>query len=114
MIWRAITPQLPVRDVAASQAWYRDVLGLEVGFARGDFGSVHDGVLELYLARSSGPAQPAWICVRVEDADGLAAIYRERGAAIVEPVATKPWGVREFTLRDPDGHHFRIGHSTRR
>jgi catechol 2,3-dioxygenase-like lactoylglutathione lyase family enzyme len=114
MIFRAITPQLPVRDVAASQAWYRDVLGLEVGFTRADFGSVRDGPLEIYLARAAAPVQPAWVCVRVEDADGLAAIYRERGATIVEPVATKPWGVREFTLCDPDGHRFRIGHSTRR
>jgi catechol 2,3-dioxygenase-like lactoylglutathione lyase family enzyme len=114
MIWRAITPQLAVKDVAAAQAWYRDVLGLRPGFARADFGSVQDGVLELYLARSEGPPAPSWICVRVDDADGLAAIYRERGAEIVEPVATKPWGVREFTLRDPSGHRFRIGHSTRR
>ncbi len=114
MIWRAITPQLPVRDVAQAQAWYRDVLGLKPGFARGDFGSVQHGVLELYLAKATGTPEPAWICVRVDDADGLAAIYRERGADIVDPLANRPWGVREFTLRDPSGHHFRIGHSTRR
>jgi catechol 2,3-dioxygenase-like lactoylglutathione lyase family enzyme len=114
MIWRAITPQLPVRDVAKAQAWYRDVLGLKTGFERGDFGSVTDGVLELYLSSSDGTPQPAWICVRVDDADGLCAIYRERGAEIVEPPANRPWGVREFSLRDPNGHTFRIGHSTRR
>ena len=49
-------------------------------------------------------------CVRVEDADRLFALYVERGADIVEPIADRPWGMREFTLRDPNGHRFRIGH----
>ena len=28
--WQALTPTLPVRDVPASLAWYRDALGCEI------------------------------------------------------------------------------------
>ena len=49
--------------------------------------------------------------VRVEDADAVLAVYRERGAPIVDEIASHPWGMREFTVEDNNGHRFRIGHS---
>ena len=48
--------------------------------------------------------------VRVADADRLHGLYRERGVAIVEPLESKPWGMREFAVADPDGHMLRFGH----
>ncbi len=106
-----MTPQLSVKDLDASLRFYRDVLGAEVVRLRSDFAAVQLGPTELFL--SSGAGAPALCCVRVEDADALFAVYRERGAAIVEAPEDRPWGIREFTVRDPDGHRFRIGHSTR-
>jgi uncharacterized glyoxalase superfamily protein PhnB len=41
----------------------------------------------------------------------MLAYYRERGAKIVEGIASHPWGMREFTIEDNNGHRFRIGHS---
>jgi catechol 2,3-dioxygenase-like lactoylglutathione lyase family enzyme len=114
-MWGFVTPQLAVRDLEAAQRWYRDVLGLKIGFTRPRFGSVRDEAAEIFLAEADAQRRDAvTCCVRVEDADQLYVIYRERDVQIVEPIATRAWGVREFTLRDPDGHLFRIGHSTRR
>jgi uncharacterized glyoxalase superfamily protein PhnB len=114
-MWKSITPQLPVADVAEAQRYYRDVLGFQIAWIQGDrFGAVHSGSSELFLSRHEGPRPPATCCVRIDDADGLYLIYRERGAEIVEAVATKPWGMREFAIRDPNGHVFRLGQSTRR
>lgn len=114
-MWRLITPQLPVRDVAAAQAWYRDVLGLEVAWTRGEsFGAVRAGGAELYFAKVEAEPSESICCLLVDDADFVYAVCRERNAPIVEPIATKAWGVREFSLRDPNGHLLRIGHSTRR
>jgi catechol 2,3-dioxygenase-like lactoylglutathione lyase family enzyme len=113
-VWKFVTPQLPVRDPEAAQRWYREVLGLKAGFSRPEFASVRDDAVELFFARAEAPRHPVVCAVRVDDADGLYAIYRERGVEIVEPIADRVWGVREFSLRDPDGHRFRIGHSTRR
>jgi catechol 2,3-dioxygenase-like lactoylglutathione lyase family enzyme len=70
--WQALTPTLPVRDVHASLAWYRDALGCRI----------------------------AWVWD-----DG-----RLRGVTIAEPLEYRPWGMREFAVRDPDGHVLRFGH----
>jgi len=114
-MWRGITPQLPVADVAKAQAWYRDVLGFEIAWTRGEsFGAVRGRGGELFLAKADPPHAPATCCVRVDDADFAYALGRERNARIEEPIASTPWGTREFSLRDPDGHLLRIGHSTRR
>ena len=113
-MWNSITPQLPVRDVGEAQRYFRDVLGFEIAWTRGEaFGSVQGGKTEIFLTRSEDPVPISTICVLVDDADSLFSIYRERGAKIVEGLETKPWGVREFTLEEPNGHRFRIGSSTR-
>jgi len=110
--WRFITPQLPVRDVRASQRYYRDVLGFKIAWIYDeDYGAVYNGTTEIYLSRTDGPIEPVWSFVRVEDADALLAVYRERGAKVVEDIASHPWGMREFTVEDDNGHRFRIGHS---
>ena len=113
-MWRGITPQLPVADVAASQRWYRDVMGFEIAWTRGEsFGAVRVHGVELFLARSDSP-RASTLCVLVDDADFAYAVCRERNAEVVESISETRWGTREFTVRDPDGHELRIGHSVRR
>jgi uncharacterized glyoxalase superfamily protein PhnB len=110
-MWTFLTPQLPVADVVRAQRYYADVLGFEIPWGREDYGAVTNGTTEIFLIRAPEPRARAVCCVRVPDADALYALYRERGANIVEPIASRPWGMREFTLEDPDGHRFRIGHA---
>jgi Glyoxalase-like domain len=47
--------------------------------------------------------------VYVEDPDALCADFQEAGADIVDPVASRPYGMRDFVVRDPDGHQFTLG-----
>jgi len=109
-MWNAVVPQLPVSDLSATQAWYRDVLGFEIAWASEDFGAVWQDRVEIFFARVARPSL-AVLCVRVEDADALCKRYREGGARIVSDPEDKPWGMREFTLEDPNGHRLRIGHA---
>jgi len=44
----------------------------------------------------------------VDDADGLAAEWREAGADVRSPEDT-PWGKREGVMIDPDGNIIRFG-----
>jgi uncharacterized glyoxalase superfamily protein PhnB len=49
--------------------------------------------------------------------EGLDEFYREvaaRGALINSPPMDKPWGLREFGLRTPDGHRITCGELIRR
>jgi uncharacterized glyoxalase superfamily protein PhnB len=44
--------------------------------------------------------------------EGLDEFYREvaaRGALVTSQPADKPWGLREFGLRTPDGHRITCG-----
>lgn len=45
----------------------------------------------------------------VEGIDGLHAELEARGAGITSRPSDKPWGLREFTLRTPDGHRITFG-----
>jgi catechol 2,3-dioxygenase-like lactoylglutathione lyase family enzyme len=110
-VWGFITPQLPVTDIPATQAWYRDVRGFAVAGANDDFGAVSADRVEIFFRRVDTPGPSVTCCVRVEDADALCEAYRERGAKIVEEISDRPWGMREFTVEDPNGHLFRIGHA---
>jgi uncharacterized glyoxalase superfamily protein PhnB len=110
-------PVLQVADVAAAIAYYRDVLGFEVDFVAGD-PPIHARVSSGERATASaarlrlipfggGGALPDrgyfWTHVG-RDLDGLYEKYRAAGAEIVSPPTTQPWGLRDFRLRDPDGH----------
>jgi len=39
----------------------------------------------------------------------LCAEFEESGADVVDPVASRPYGMRDFVVRDPDGHRFTLG-----
>jgi uncharacterized glyoxalase superfamily protein PhnB len=107
--WVAAVPELRVRDVPAAQRWYCDLLGFAVDWTwHEDYASISIGDVELFLTRSDAPGGSV-TCVFVEDPDAVYAACREGGATIVEPLEDKPWGMREFTVADPDGNRFRIG-----
>jgi catechol 2,3-dioxygenase-like lactoylglutathione lyase family enzyme len=109
MTWTFCVPQLPARDVPAAQSWYRDVLGLEVNWLWEDnFGSVGQDCVELFLYESNEP-HPTYVSLFVDDVDAVYAACGERGGEVVSELEDKPWNVREFTIRDPNGHLLRIG-----
>ena len=35
--------------------------------------------------------------------------YLARGAQVVSPLESEPWGMKEFSVRTPDGHRIRFG-----
>jgi uncharacterized glyoxalase superfamily protein PhnB len=107
----AIVPQLPVADVIATQHYYRDVLGFRIGWLwDNDFGAVLNDEVEIFFSKEEKPATGFTIYLFVENADALHEAYTASGADIVEPISSTPWGMREFVVRDINGHLLRIGH----
>ncbi|MFN0084047.1 MAG: VOC family protein [Blastocatellia bacterium] len=45
----------------------------------------------------------------VDDIDGYHGEVAARGVEICSPIADKPWGLREFGVRSPEGHRMTIG-----
>jgi uncharacterized glyoxalase superfamily protein PhnB len=116
----SITPNLICRDVAASLVFYRDVLGFTVTMSVPDaapfvfVGLERDGVPvflnDLKAAEADLPMMaklPAGGTVTmffiVTDVDALHAAVAPH-ATVVMPLKNQFYGMREFTITDPDGH----------
>ena len=48
--------------------------------------------------------------LRVTDADSYYRHLKAGGAEVLSEIEDKPWSMREFALRTPDGHRIMIGH----
>jgi DNA-binding transcriptional MerR regulator/catechol 2,3-dioxygenase-like lactoylglutathione lyase family enzyme len=117
--WLHLMPQLPVTDMDRSGAYYQEVLGFRLAWrtADGSVAALAGGEIEMLLLvpwDGDTPPAPRSAYVYVEDPDTLCAEYRQAGADIAEPVTSRPHGMREFVVRDPDGHRFVLGRGEER
>lgn len=115
-----IQPVHRVRDVSASVAYYRDVLGFEVDFVHGDppaharvsSGDRTSGAavrirFEQLSQGAAGGTDGGYCYIHVaHDLDGLHQEYRSRGVTILQEPRNQPWGLRDFYIRDSDGYVF--------
>lgn len=120
---RALMPALTVNDIAASIAWYRDVLGFVVADEMRPEGQLMGavlkaGVVEFLLAQDDfqqGRDRPKGVgfrfyCSTHQDIDQLAENIAARGGELAQPPTDQPWGARDFAVVDPDG--FKVSIST--
>ena len=112
--WLHLMPRLPVSDMERSIAYYQEALGLNLAWRTvdGSLAALATGEIEVLLlvpwtGEGAPPAQSSY--VYVEDPDALCAEFQEAGADIVDPVASRPYGMRDFVVCDPDGHRFTLG-----
>ena len=69
--------------------------------------------IALDRSRSEGPipVNQYWAAyIYVENADILHTQYRDAGVEIVRGPENMPYGLRDFDVRDPDGHVLAFGH----
>lgn len=120
---RALSVSLTVKDLQASLAWYRDVVGFTLDLMHERNGkavsaSLKAGDVRIRLNQDDGAK--GWTRVKgegislhlatVQDVDAIANRIKERGGTLDAEPDDKPWGARVFSLRDPDG--FRLSIST--
>jgi uncharacterized glyoxalase superfamily protein PhnB len=102
---RKVMPELPLSDVAAGVTHYRDVLGFDVNYSQHDIGVMdRDEMRVLLIARSPRHTGIGSCAFYVTDADALHAELTARGANVEGPPVSKPWGLREFSVLDPEGN----------
>lgn len=105
-----IMPELPVDDVPAAVAHYRDVLGFRVNYQQHDIGVIdRDAARILLIARTERHTGIGSCYVYVSDADALHAELTARGANVQGEPVSRPWGLREFPVLDPDGNRITFG-----
>ena len=107
---------LAVKDLAISVAFYREMLGFKLDFevpgwaflSRDQFRVMLGECADAMAAHETGD-HSYFAYVTVDDIDEL---YRElaaKGVPRVQEISDKPWGMREFGVRTPDGHRIMFG-----
>ena len=119
---KSFTPSLTVADLRKSLAFYTQTLGFFVGesWTEGDLlrgvmlkaGACELGLSQddgkLGLDRKKGVGFRIW-CNTAQDVDAVAARIKAAGFGLSEEPEDHPsWGVRSFSVDDPDGFHLTI------
>ena len=106
-------PELPVADVERAQLHYRDALGFAIGwlYPGKEIGAVSRADMgPIFFRKRKPPFEPAVHWVFAEDIDASYQELKSLGANIVDPLEKKPWGLRQFTVKDLDGNLFYFHH----
>jgi uncharacterized glyoxalase superfamily protein PhnB len=117
-------PVLSYRDAQAALDWLQDAFGFEQLVATsGPDGSVAhaelglgSGIVMLHTAARDSASLPAdWrdaaqaVYVAVADPDAHCERARAAGAEITRELEDTGYGSREYSARDPEGHHWHFG-----
>jgi uncharacterized glyoxalase superfamily protein PhnB len=107
---------LAVQNLDASVDYYTRVLGMEVDFTAPGWAFLSRGSFRLMLGECADtvPAHETadhsyFAYVTVEGIDEFYSEVAGRGASLMQGLADKPWGMREFGVRTPDGHRIMFG-----
>lgn len=120
--------ELFVADTARATAFYRDALGFDVAAEfGGDDGSSYvelrngDAIIGVQrgdaLEHALPQGEPAdfrtppagvELVLEVADVEAYHERVRAHGHPVVAGLQERPWGERDFRLRDPDGYYLRI------
>ena len=124
--WR-VSPVLGVSNVRQAAEYYRDVLGFSLDPVDGVFQPTADepggvyaivkrpGVwIHFQIRRGEQPQRPRGAFERdvylyVTDLDALHVDLQRRGANIVQPPRTAPYGIRELVVEDLNGYRLTLG-----
>ncbi len=130
-----IDPYIRVKNVKRSADWYKRMLDFEVAMAMpnkskptfvrmvssagaaimiGDGGDATSGKKAPANVRSAISARKAQrvVSLYLRVPRGINALYdtcRRKRATVVQQITTQPYGMRDFSIRDPDGYEVGIG-----
>ncbi len=105
----SVCPKLPMIDPAVTRQFYETGLGFGLVGDYGDYLMLEREGVELHFFSFPTiiPAKSDFMAyVRVEgDIDALHAEWRSQpdSEAWLRPLESKPWGMREFSVVDPNG-----------
>ena len=105
-----IAPELPAADLEDALNYYEEKLGFEVAMRMPENGYAiveRDGVA-IHLFADGARRSAIGVHIFTAGLDQLFAEVRERGAQITQSIETKPWGNREFRVRDDFGNELKF------
>jgi uncharacterized glyoxalase superfamily protein PhnB len=114
-------PVIATADVLATVRYFEQTLGFKQQWLWGDppvYAGVRAGGALLYVTHD--PALASTIKERrlspdiflwVNDIDSVYSQHRSASADIAEELTTRPWGVRQYVVREPNGYLLKVAES---
>ena len=107
MTVKRIVANVMTQDIARAQAFYGDILGMDIVMNHGWIVTYSSGeamTTQVSFAREGGSGTPVPdISVEVDNLDEVYDKALAAGMTINYGPASEPWGVRRFFVRDPFG-----------
>jgi catechol 2,3-dioxygenase-like lactoylglutathione lyase family enzyme len=104
---------LPVGDVLDAIDFYTKKLGFWLAFTWGEpvtMAGVNLGHVQIFLEQGTPNPNGCSMYFVIDDADRLHDFHRVVGVEILQSPEDKPWGLREYTVKDLYGYVITFGH----
>jgi uncharacterized glyoxalase superfamily protein PhnB len=104
-----VAPELPSADLQGALAYYERKLGFHVAMQMPEYAIVErdDVALHLFLD-TSGEHSPVGIHLFGAELDELYAEFQRSGAVLTQGILRKPWGNRDFRVKDEFGNELKF------
>ena len=102
-------PTFFVASLGRSVEWYERVLGFDRLFLFDDYAGVALGPARIHLAERDPPIKGACYLRLRSGVDEYVAAIEGRGQKLTAMLKDHPYGMREATVRDPDGNYIYVG-----
>ena len=107
---------LPVSNLAAAVEFYTTKLGFQLGFLWGEpvawFAGVTLGEVEIFLKEDTPAPNAGAVVFMVGDAEALYEFHLANEVEVVEPIADREYGIRDYAVKDLYGYRLVFGHPT--
>ncbi|MGK6353543.1 VOC family protein [Parapedobacter sp. DT-150] len=113
VICNSVNPGFTVPDIPEAILFYTEKLGFTLEFEWGappHFASVSLDGVAIHLMKQENNAGGCSAYFAVEDADELYEFHKNNGVAVTEPVADRPYDMRDYQIQDPYGNYLGFGH----
>lgn len=114
-------PVIGTADVLETVAWFEKILGFTHLWTWGEppvYAGVKGGDAMLYICHDPELAMAIQerrltpdVFLWVADIERVYNQHRANGAEIVEPLTSRPWGVRQYAVRERNGYRLKIAES---
>jgi catechol 2,3-dioxygenase-like lactoylglutathione lyase family enzyme len=106
---------LAVSDIPTAIEFYVKKLGFQEGFTWGEpptFAGVNLGKVQIFLGKGTPnpSSETSAVYFRVGDADQLYEFHCANGVEIAQPIDDRPYGLRDYGVRDLYGYYLVFGH----
>ena len=80
------------------------------GFMRISIGAVARDNVTIFFAQANEPFKPNVHWIYAENIELTYMEFKGRGVEIIEDIENKPWNMRQFAIKDLNGHIFYVHH----